>query len=189
MQEPKWYFLPRLAVFSASVTGAFALFDVLNSQLRWWRGEADQWLADWDAAPEAPDTPATPAEEALLTAKLLRAAETRSDRTGRRYVVFVRHAQPREGAGDGSGDAPAGPALTETGRRQAELTGRRLQELFGRGRGALSRGGVSVVYHSSAPEAAATAEIIRGCFTGGCNLLESPLLAEGVPALPSPAPR
>lgn len=124
--------------------------------------DSSLWDADWDNAP-----PGTVGE----AARALRNAAVDRD-VGRRHVLFVRHAQAAGGGG-----------LSAAGRKQAEATGRRLRELV-----EANGASVAAVYHSGAPEAAATAEILRACLPGSPRLAASELLAEGVPFVPSPAP-
>ncbi|CAK9103905.1 unnamed protein product, partial [Durusdinium trenchii] len=88
---------------------------------------------------------------------------------GTRHLVFVRHAQPGHGE-----------PLSDVGLQQAELLAQRLSVQT-------SDAKYKVVFHSPAPEAKATAKILKQCF-GKVKMKESSLLAEDVPMVPSPAP-
>jgi len=182
MRAPAGYYGPRIAVGAAATVGSFALFEVISGALSYWSQPVNSstiWREDWDdgvedvAAPSGDEV--APEAAAMAAASQLRRAGDR--RVGHRILVFVRHAQP-EGvvAAEGANQA----ALSKKGQRQAELTGQRLQALFG--------DDVRLVHTSGAPEAKATAEAIRGCLGKHCSVKESALLAEGMPAMPSPVP-
>ncbi|MGK5551992.1 histidine phosphatase family protein [Actinomadura kijaniata] len=82
-----------------------------------------------------------------------------------RHLYLVRH-----GAADPFGE------LTDVGRRQSELVGRRLAALP-----------VDAVWHSPLPRAARSAEII-GAFLPEAAVLEAPELVDHVPHVPEQAP-
>jgi len=98
------------------------------------------------------------------------AARIESARGKIRIVVLVRHGQ--------AGDDTA--CLSTAGQLQAELVGKSLASRCTQ---------ACCVYHSAAKEARATAEIIAGCFAVAPAVIESSQLAEGIPLIPSPAPR
>lgn len=106
--------------------------------------------------------PSASGEHEKAVAELRRRADADVDL---RHIVMVRHAQCNK---DG---------LSKEGLEQAKLTAERLKSWFG---------SISTIYHSGSQETQATAEILHECL--GAPLVESPLLSEGVPALPSPAP-
>lgn len=177
-RAPAGYYGPRLAVGAASIVGSVALYELVSTQLRQWMQppeDKEMWREDWDRPPvaEAPTGGvATPAEAALLAAERLRLGA--DARVGHRHVVFVRHAQPE--AGDSEGGSKH---LTRKGMHQAELTGQRLQALFG---------SVGAIYHSGSGEAEATVKVLRGYMGKDCVVRESALFAEGLPTIPSPRP-
>ncbi|CAK9103907.1 unnamed protein product [Durusdinium trenchii] len=86
---------------------------------------------------------------------------------GTRHLVFVRHAQPGHGE-----------PLSDVGLQQAELLAQRLSVQT-------SDAKYKVVFHSPAPEAKATAKILKQCF-GKVKMKESSLLAEDVPMVRFP---
>lgn len=174
MRAPAGYYGPRLAVGAAATVGAVAVYEMVSGYLAPEPIEAvgDSWDEDWDSIDDGlllstEDGPMTPLKAAVAAAVKLRVKA--DNQVGHRHVIFVRHAQP-EGEGGSIGTV---------GKRQAELTGLRLKSLFDE---------VATVYHSSAGEAKATAQIIQGCLGKKCRVTESALLAEGVPIMPSPAP-
>ena len=90
---------------------------------------------------------------------------------GTREIVMIRHGQyvtSEEGFGN----------LTELGVRQAKMTGARLAEI-------LKDRNVRVIYHSNMPRAKQTAAEIAKFFPN-VALIETPLLAEAIPAEPDP---
>lgn len=99
---------------------------------------------------------------------------------GTRNVLFVRHAQAAE-----AGSSAGGASLTDVGRQQAELTARHVAGHFPE---------VLAVYHSGAPEARRTAEILSGSLAKAQRGQQAilpvsfPLLEEGVPLVPDPVP-
>jgi len=187
---PPGYWGPRIAVFGATTAGAVALYELIS---RWLLGTSDgdgvaddlEWDAAWDDAEflvPRKGTPGTPEEAVLAAALRIRGAHPDSARAGRRSVVFVRHARPSDLRGDAG---VAHPPLADDGKKQAQLTGERLLKILGEAE-------VRAIYHSGAPEAKATGEVIEACLKTGrhrCELIESALLKEGIPVLPSPAPQ
>jgi len=90
---------------------------------------------------------------------------------GTREIVMIRHGQyvtAEEGFGN----------LTELGKVQAKITGKRLSEI-------LRNRNVRVIYHSNMPRAKQTAMEIAKFFPN-VALIETPLLAEAIPAEPDP---
>lgn len=187
LRPPKNYLGPRIAVFSACAVGSVALYELAVEAVRRFSSPSVQdyrvWDDEWDSGlPEAGPSgqEPSPAEAAQLIARRLR--ESADAQVQRRHVVFVRHAQP--GDGETSGNVPQ--PLSKAGRTQAELTGRRLQEMFGEE--------VTIVYHAGSEEAKATAEVVFRKLAEGRpkgeepRLVESVLLAESIPSVPSPTP-
>ena len=90
---------------------------------------------------------------------------------GTREIVMIRHGQyvtSEEGFGN----------LTDLGKQQAKMTGKRLAEI-------LKNRNVRVIYHSDMPRAKQTAAEIAKYFPN-VPLIETPLLAEAIPAEPDP---
>lgn len=163
---PGGYWRPRLAVGVASTVGAVALYELISRALGGRTDADDADYAEWD---EAWDKPIDPELHPAL-AMALRLRQATDARVGRRSLVFVRHAQPAQ-------EGKAG--LSDVGQRQAEIAAQRLGQLFGN---------ADVVYHSSAPPAKATAECFKRNLQGSRRLVETALLDEGLPLVPSPAP-
>lgn len=189
LQTPKNYYGPRIAVFSACAVGSVALYELVTEALRRFSTPSAPdyrvWDAEWDSGPLEAESPSgsqesSPTVAAGLIARRIR--EAADDQVQRRHVVFVRHAQP--GESEANGKTP--PPLSQAGCKQAELTGRRLQEMFGEE--------IVAVYHAGSEEARATAEVIHRKLAGGRSkgaeprLVESVLLAESIPSMPSPTP-
>lgn len=184
MKAPKGYFLPRLAVFSVSTAGAYVLYELIRETLAWGSGAAairdfGQWNYFWDTGVDGETKQASEASTAALAAAK-RIREASDPNVERRHVIFIRHAQPAS-----SEEASSPGPLSSVGMKQVEVTGKRLRELFDEE--------VTTVYHSGAPEAKATAEALRRILgqgkgpSAGPQVVESELLAEGMPVLPSPS--
>jgi bisphosphoglycerate-dependent phosphoglycerate mutase len=117
-------------------------------------GQHDEWVQDWDGLEGVP--------------------VSTDPRTGRpihvtRHLIFIRHGQyvlPQ------SNDDETDPVLTELGRLQARLTGRRLQALGYP---------IEQIHCSTMARAKETAELIRDEAFPHLKLTESDLLREGVP--------
>ena len=119
------------------------------------RPQAAHWDADWDC----------------------RADREQSNVT--RHLVLVRHGQYVEG-----GKEDATMVLTALGRRQAELTGRRLASYLPEG------ATWKVIHQSNMVRAKETAEIIAAQLPAGIPITApNALLNEGFPADPVPRPR
>ncbi|CAL1132694.1 unnamed protein product [Cladocopium goreaui] len=180
-----------IAVGCLAAVSAGAIYDLTS---RWvGRQDDEEWLEDWEE--ELADEAGVPPEIAasFVVARELRQAS--DPLVGTRHLIFVRHGQPSDGV----------EQLSEIGLQQAELTAVRLatqikdvkyKELLpccsahatpSSKSSCCVRGGWQVIFHSSAEEAKATAKIIKKSL-GKVALKESPLLAEGVPLVPSPAP-
>jgi len=173
-------------VAGASIIGSVALYEVLNRALGEPEdvGEGDEggnvyeWDARWATALDAHAVGNSDGARMLAAGEALRT--TSRSRVGRRHLIFVRHAQPNEESAAEGSRASASAALSSTGQRQADLTGQRLLGLF-------EDSEVSVIYHAPSPEARATAKILRRNLPKAA-LIESPLLEEGFPIVPSPSP-
>lgn len=171
--------MPRIAVGATSVIGSVALYELLSRSLGSQEFAPVVDVGAWDAAWDRGAMASSSEESGNAVAQLRSGADAQ---VARRHVVFVRHAQP---AGHGGGKAARNSELTATGTKQAELTGQRLKQVFDE---------VSAVYHSGSKEAKATAEVIHRVLVEGVSkdqapvLVESQLLAEGIPTRPSPAP-
>lgn len=158
------------------------------------RGESDsqelplqEWNPSWaDHAECSGDMPAE------LWDEMLELRKASDPQVGIRHVIFVRHAQglkdspetattPSTASGSVKADAKA--ALSEVGQKQVQLTAKRLLDLFEE---------VDTVYHSGAPVDKATAKVLHKAFSKDPQsmprLVETGLLSEAVPVLPSPAP-
>lgn len=184
MRAPKGYYLPRLAVGSCTLVGSIVLYDLIAEALQRFTGptlsDCRVWDPEWDSNLPPPQAGDSPEAAAQLIAKRLRVSA--DAQVERRHLVFVRHAQPTD-----ADDAKATPTpLTSTGCKQAEATAKRLQALFGED--------ITTVYHAGSTEARATAEaflrtLAKGRATGEePQLVESVLLAESIPSVPSPTP-
>ncbi|CBZ50118.1 putative phosphoglycerate mutase family protein [Neospora caninum Liverpool] len=141
------------------------------------------WKFDWDA----PWLDAAAQREAQLAAQgvqthspaAVRAAEAGAHvRPPTRQIILVRHGQYANVAS--TSDEEQG--LTELGKIQAAVTGRRLKEL-------LKDQHVVAIWHSDMKRARETAQIIHKEAFSDVPLLQDPLLAEGVPAEPVPPSR
>eukprot|EP00439_Symbiodinium_sp_Y106_P079884 s7_g18.t1 len=163
---PKGYWLPTIAVGCFTIVSSGALFDLAIRWISRREEDSDEWVEDWDEQLLEDGGFPEDIAAALAAGRGLRQSY---DHVGTRHVFFVRHAQP----GDGE-------PLTSLGIRQAEATAQRLQSQIVN----LKR---KVIFHSPAPEAKATADIIQKTL-GKVRTKESPLLAEGIPVVPSPAP-
>lgn len=155
-----------IAVGCLAAVSAGAIYDLTS---RWvGRQDDEEWLEDWEE--ELADEAGVPPEIAasFVVARELRQAS--DPLVGTRHLIFVRHGQPSDGV----------EQLSEIGLQQAELTAVRLATQ-------IKDVKYKVIFHSSAEEAKATAKIIKKSL-GKVALKESPLLAEGVPLVPSPAP-
>lgn len=153
--------------------------------------EGYDWDENWDIpiANLAEGAPPTAVRDLDLAGQQ---RSTQNAAVARRHIVFVRHAQLSEDADEkeaarhaGVPGAASAEVLSDVGRRQAELTGARIADVFG---------AVAAIYHAESPEAKATAHAIRsaakkkrpGVPPPAC--VASQLLSEGVPRIPSPAP-
>eukprot|EP00435_Cladocopium_sp_Y103_P027657 s1825_g6.t2 len=155
-----------VAVGCLAAVSAGAIYDLTS---RWvGRQDDEEWLEDWEE--QLADESGVPPEIAasFVVARELRQA--RNPLVGTRHLIFVRHGQPSDGV----------EQLSEIGLQQAELTAVRLATQ-------IKDMKYKVIFHSPAEEAKATAKIIKKSL-GKVVLKESPLLAEGVPLVPSPAP-
>ncbi|KYF42535.1 phosphoglycerate mutase [Toxoplasma gondii ARI] len=141
------------------------------------------WKFDWDG----PWLQAATQREAQLAAQgvqthppaAVRAAEAGVHvRPPTRQIILVRHGQYANVVS--TNDEEQG--LTELGKLQAAITGRRLKEL-------LKDQHVVAIWHSDMKRARETAEIIHKEAFPDRPLLQDPLLAEGVPAEPVPPSR
>lgn len=117
-----------------------------------------KWDHEWDASFRPKDC----------------APHSNAPRTSTREIILIRHGQYAnvETAGDEN------HFLTETGRIQAKLTGERLAEVL-KGREPTR------ILHSNMLRAKETAQIIKEFFPNA-EIVEDPILAEGVPCLAEP---
>ncbi|PFH35378.1 phosphoglycerate mutase [Besnoitia besnoiti] len=141
------------------------------------------WKFDWDAAwlQEAARREAQLAAQGIQThpPAAVKAAEAGAHlRPPTRQIILVRHGQYANVAS--ANDDEQG--LTERGKAQAAITGRRLKEL-------LKDQHVVAIWHSNMKRARETAEIIHKEAFEDTPLLQDPVLAEGVPAEPVPPSR
>jgi len=178
------------SVFSGAAAVAVFFFELVSSARS--RSTPEHSQCDWDDA-WGVDRPLGSAGDAddpepIVAARAAgeRLRDAADHRVGRRHLVLVRHAQPGGGGTHGATEWDSvaegeRSTLTAIGWRQAELAGHCLHQLFG----AYELG---AVYHSGATEASATAKVIRSKLGGTPKIVESALLAEGVPILPSPMP-
>lgn len=177
------YWVPRLAVGGTATIAAVALYEMLDRAVAPSEESMEGKMpvcADWDeewstfldarAAGDSNYAVAMAAGERLRT--------TTHSRGRRRHVIFVRHAQPAEEVLTGGGRASSS-SLSTVGRQQAELTATRLANLFPE---------ICAVYHAPSPAARATAAALRHHLPKEISLIESALLEEGVPIVPSPSP-
>lgn len=161
------------------MVGSLALYEVISRAL----GDPEvvevdtadvEWNEKWATSLDAQVAGDSEGSRMLAAGEALRTLS----HAGRRHVVFVRHAQPSDQTEAKGSRAPVS-ALSATGLRQAEASAQRLRALFKE---------VSAVYHAPSVEARATAEILRKSFGGNVTLIESPMLEEGIPIVPSPSP-
>ncbi|CAE7749468.1 pgam5 [Symbiodinium microadriaticum] len=158
---PKGYWLPTIAVGCFTIVSSGALFDLAIRWISRREEDSDEWMEDWDEQLLEDGGFPEDIAAALAAGRGLRQIH---ENVGTRHVFFIRHAQP----GDGE-------PLTPLGRRQAEATAQRLQSQIANCKR-------KVIFHSPAPEAKATAEIIQKAL-GKVRTKESPLLAEGIPVV------
>uniref|UniRef100_A0A0G4HBS8 Serine/threonine-protein phosphatase PGAM5, mitochondrial n=1 Tax=Chromera velia CCMP2878 TaxID=1169474 RepID=A0A0G4HBS8_9ALVE len=92
-----------------------------------------------------------------------------------RQLILIRHGQYLNPSGAKSDDEQG---LTDLGKKQAELLGKRLQDLF-------KDKPVKVILHSNMKRARETAEIVSKFFPS-VKMEEDPMIAEGAPCLPDP---
>jgi len=156
-----------VAVGCLAAVSAGAIYDLTS---RWVSGkqEDEEWMEDWEE--QLADETEVPPEIAasFVVARELRHSSQQG--VGTRHLILLRHGQP----GDGS------EPLSEIGRQQAELAAQRLVN-------EIKDLKYKVIFYSPAPEAKATAKILKKTF-GKAVLKESSLLGEGIPLVPSPAP-
>eukprot|EP00731_Ephydatia_muelleri_P017994 Em0011g34a len=120
------------------------------------RPSSAKWDSNWDHRVESKEN-----EKEV--------AEKKEKRGTTRHILLIRHGNyERNAAGE--------KVLTTAGRWQATLTGQRLRDL---------NHPYSVIYHSTMPRAAETADLIHGTLPE-IPLVSCDLLREGAPAIPDP---
>lgn len=177
------YWVPRVAVGGAATIGAVVLYEIVDRAMapaeestEGTRQTCTEWDEGWSTFLDAQAAGDTDYAAALVAGERLRT--TTHSRGRRRHVIFVRHAQPAEEVPTG-GDRPSSSSLSAVGQRQAELTAKRLTDLFPE---------ICAVYHAPSSAARATAAALRHHLPKEISLIESVLLEEGVPIIPSPSP-
>lgn len=175
--RPPAFWVAAAGVCCLAAASSAALFEILDRYLNGPAPAPDKeawgtWVDGLDGSSGTPSDAKVEQHEAEIQ-RIIRLADVR---VGRHHVILVRHAQP-------SGDAdPKSSPLSAEGLKQAQLTGQRLLEQFGE---------VDLVVHPGSPEAKATAQVISAAFAPSgakAKLLQTELLDEGIPVLPSPAP-
>ncbi|PHJ25480.1 phosphoglycerate mutase [Cystoisospora suis] len=169
-----------LLIFSGAAVG-WSAYEALVRESAVLLGSA--WNFDWDGPwlAEAAEREAQLAAQGVQThapAAVKAAAAGALSRPPTRQVLLVRHGQYANVAS--KVDEEQG--LTDLGKTQAAITGRRLKEL-------LKNQHVVAVWHSGMKRARETAEIIHKEAFADIPLIEDPILAEGVPAEPVPPSR
>ncbi|CAK9075691.1 unnamed protein product [Durusdinium trenchii] len=154
-----------VAVGCLAAVSAGAVYDLTSQWLS--QKDDEEWIEDWEE--RLAEQQSSSGEFGAVSVLGMELRQENHKDVGTRHLVFVRHAQPGHGE-----------PLSDVGLQQAELLAQRLSVQT-------SDAKYKVVFHSPAPEAKATAKILKQCF-GKVKMKESSLLAEDVPMVPSPAP-
>jgi len=167
----RWVF--RLAVYAGGITHSVPVIrcqsanetdaKVKSNNFGMWSSWSRTWNKDWDFRHPREEGQKAPKRKTI-------------------HLIMIRHGQYDLKDKERKG-------LTELGRAQAELTGKRLADLS---KSAISdyygtrRIKISRVYHSDLPRAAETAAIIRKHLDPDVEVTQDSMLAEGWPCLPDP---
>ena len=158
------------AAIACTNTSCTVLCDPLDSDIRsnrfgQWPAWSRKWVNDWDHR-----HPAENSETSI----------SKNSQKKTLHLIMIRHGQY-----DMKGDK----GLTSLGREQADLTGKRIEDLgksaiddfYGKRKIRISR-----LYHSDVKRAQETAAIIASHLDPNVAIVEDPMLAEGWPCVPDP---
>lgn len=148
--------MARLTVRAIFAGAACAVF--LAEKKAYTKANSTKWDSNWDHRAKSKESKKEGGEE------------PKNERRGAsRHILLIRHGNfERNAAGE--------KVLTTVGRWQAALTGQRLRGL---------NHPYSVIYHSTMPRAAETADVIHAGLPD-VPLVSCDLLREGAPAVPDP---